>query len=514
MIKVDEQEVMRREFYLEGKSIRQIAREHRHSRETVKQALVDPSVRKYQLKQERKRPVMGSHEAVVEAWLREDQRRPVKQRHTAHRIFERLRDEHGYGGAESTVRQWVRVRKLGLGMERAESYVPLVYAAGQDAQVDFGEAEVVLNSVVWKVQYLVMVLCYSTLPFVMAFPHQRQEAFFEGHAAAFAWFGGVPRRIWYDNLKPAVQRILEGHKRQEQEAFVSLRSYYLFESRFCTPGEGHEKGLVEAMVGQVRRNFMTPRPEATDWGSLNVQLLARCEAEKIRCRYGETQTIGDRWAEERTSLLPLPATPFAACVQTLAQVNKLRLVAFDGNTYSVPLPAGVPQQRVLVQGYVHRVVLSWQGAVLAEHPRCYGKGQEIINPLHYLDLLEQRPRAFDHAKPIQEWRGRWPSVYEDYLAALRLRLAENEAVRRFVQVLRLHETHPAPAVAEAVRQALTLDCFHPDSVRHLLLVGQDASPAAVRLDLAEHPHLLQAPVVAPELSRYNQLFVAEVCDGN
>ncbi len=509
MLKVDDKETLRRKFYIDGQSMRQIARENHCGRETVKRALLDPAPSEYHLSAPRPCPVMGPYQVVVDGWLQEDQQRPRKQRHTAHRIYERLCGEHQFQGAESTVRRFVEQRKAQLGLVPGAVFIPLAFGPGQDAQADFGEAQVILAGTQVTVQYLVMALCYSTLPFVMAFPHQRQEAFFEAHVAAFQFFGGVPRRIWYDNLTQAVQKVLAGHNRREQQAFTALRSYHLFESRFCTPGEGHEKGLVEALVGQTRRNFMVPLPVAADWADLNAQLLAHCEQAKQQRRHGASQTIGERWLAERAALLPLPATPFETCVQTVAKINSERLVAFDGNAYSVPLNPSQAQAGVLVKGFVHRVVITRQGQVLAEHVRCYGKGQQILDPLHYLDLLEQRPGAFEHAKPLCQWRPAWPPVYERYLRELRLRLDEGEAVRRFVQVLRLHADFAAEDVAQALAQALDAQCFHPDGVRYLLLVQHDPPPSAMRLDLSAAPALCQAPIQAPDLGRYNQLMAQE-----
>jgi transposase len=511
MIQVDEKEQMRRAFYLEDKTIRQIARERHHSRDTVKEALTDPSSSEYDLQGSRDCPVMGSYQETIDRWLLGDQKRPRKQRHTAHRIYERLRDEHQFQGSESTVRRFVRLRKEALQIGRPDVFIPLEFGPGQDGQADFGEAKVIIAGEQLVAQYLVMVLCYSTLPFVMAFPHQRQEAFFEGHVAAFEFFGGAPRRIWYDNLSQAVQQVLEGHNRKEQQAFVSLRSRYLFDSRFCTPGQGHEKGLVENQVGYVRRNFMVPFPEADTWAELNAQLLARCERMKGQRRRGEQQTIGERWAEERPFLLPLPATPFECCIYAPAQANQESLVPFDGNAYSVPTIYG--HRKVMVKGFVHRVVISFQNNTIAEHPRCYGKGQEILDPLHYLDLLQQRPYAFEHAKALRRWRPTWPPVYEHYLAQLRLRLEESEAVRRFVQVLKLHEDFPAEEIALAVRQALEVSCFHAEGVRTLLLVQHDPPPVSVQLDLGIWPSLPKFQVILPDLQQYNQLLVQEGYDG-
>jgi transposase len=506
MITVDEKEVLRRKVLIEGRSIRLVAREKGCSREAVKRALLDPSPSVYHMSEARKCPVMDPFREVIDNWLLEDRHRPAKQRHTAHRIYERLRGApYNFQGAEPTVRRFVRERKAALGIDQPEAFIPLEFGPGQDAQFDFGEAQVIIAGEQLTAQYMVMTLCYSTLPFVMAFPHQRQEALFEGHGAAFQFFGGVPRRIWYDNLTQAVQRVLEGRKRQEQQAFTTLRSHHLFEARFCTPGQGHEKGLVEALVGQTRRNFMVPLPEAGSWAELNAYFRDCCEHEKQHRRHGASQTIGERWAEERPSLLPLPGKLFEACVQVISHVNKERMVPFDGNAYSVPLNPGNPRINVVVKAFVHRVVISYQGQDVAAHARCYGKGQEILDPLHYLDLLEDRPRAFEYAKPIRRWRDQWPPVYERYLAKLRQRLDDAQAVRRFVQVLRLHAEFPAADLERAVQRALDAECFNADGVRHLLLVQDDPPPVPIMLDHTERPELYQMPVLAPDLARYNQL---------
>ena len=476
MITVDEKEVLRRKVLVDGLSIREVARQNGCSRETVKRALLDPSPSVYHMSAGRKCPVMDPFREVIDSWLREDRDQPAKQRHTAHRIYDRLRAEpYNFQGGEPTVRRFVRERKAALGIDQPQAFIPLEFGPGQDAQFDFGEAQVIIAGQQLTAQYMVLTLCYSTLPFVMAFPHQRQEALFEGHVAAFQFFGGVPLHIWYDNLTR----------------------------------QGHEKGLVENLVGQTRRNFMVPLPHASGWAELNAYLRDCCEHEKQHRRYGETQTIGERWGEERQSLLPLPGKPFEACVQVISHVNKERMVSFDGNAYSVPLNPGDPRITVVVKAFVHRVVISHQGQDVAEHLRCYGKGQEILDPLHYLDLLEDRPRAFEHAKPIRHWREQWPPVYERYLAQLRQRLEEAQAVRRFVQVLRLHGEFPATDIERAVQRALDAECFSADSVHHLLLVQDDPPPATVTLDLAERPELYQMPVAAPDLARYNKLMAQE-----
>jgi transposase len=210
--------------------------------------------------------VLEAVKAVIDHWLGEDRHKPPKQRHTAKRIHERLVQEYGFAGAESTVRRYVGQRRKEM---RTQVFVPLVYEPGGIAQVDFGEAQVILAGELVTAQLFCLRLGYSKLPFVTALPSQAQEAFLEGHVRAFAFLGGVPHVLVYDNLKVAVKRILEGSSREEQTAFVAFRSHYLFESRFCNPAQAHEKGLVEGLVGYARRNWLVPTPAFASWEALN-----------------------------------------------------------------------------------------------------------------------------------------------------------------------------------------------------------------------------------------------------
>ena len=268
MITVEDKEEIRRLFYLEHKGIQWIARTLGHSRKTVRKALADASPPVYQRQEPKPSPKMSPFVPQIEQWLAEDLNNPPKQHLTARRIYELLQAQPDFEAAESTVRRFVRLRRRAL--HPPEVFIPLAYEPGLDAQCDFGEAQFFLEEVQVKAVLFCLRLCYSKQCFVMAFPHQRQEAFFEGHGAAFRFFQGVPRRIWYDNLKAAVQRVLTGHDRQEQSAFVGLRSHYLFESRFCSPGEAHEKGLIENLVGYARRNFMVPLPQVKSWAATSI----------------------------------------------------------------------------------------------------------------------------------------------------------------------------------------------------------------------------------------------------
>ena len=331
MLKVDQREQIRRAYFIEGKSIRQIAREGHHDRGTVRKALRDAGPPHYTLSQPRARPRLDPFLHLIDQWLREDQARPPKQRHTARRVYHRLVAEHNFPGGESTVRKYIRQHRPKV----PSLFIPLAYQPGQDAQLDFGEALVMMRGRPLQVQLLVVRLCFSKVPFLMAFPHQRQEALFEGHKEAFTFFGGVPRHIWYDHLSQAIRPSLAGRKPQEQEAFIAFRSHYLFASRFCTAGEAHEKGLVENLVGYARRNFLVPVPEVNSFQELNHFLRECCLAEAQRRLRGESATIDELWGQERPQLLPLPEHPFPCCRTVPVQPNRLSLVTFETNRYSV-----------------------------------------------------------------------------------------------------------------------------------------------------------------------------------
>ena len=354
---------------------------------TVRKALASAEPAAYTLQTPRPAPVLGPYHERIAALLAENATLPRKQRYTAHRIYVLLQAE-GYPGAESTLRGYVA--QLRAAQRRQAVYLPLEFEPGQDAQVDWGEAEVILQGQVVTVQLFVLRLCYSRRTFVMAFPAQTQEAFFAGHVAAFAFLGGVPQRLSYDNLKAAVQRVLQGHTRQEQERFVIFRSHYLFESFFCNVGQGHEKGGVESAVGYSRRNFCVPRPEATSYAALNAQLQALCAAEDTRQVAGQPQTIGAAWAQERPHLRPLPTHAFDCCVVRNVILNPYGQVTFVTNRYSVP--AEEAQRQLTLKAYPFEIVILNAQREIARHPRCYDREQIILDPLHYLSLARTTPR--------------------------------------------------------------------------------------------------------------------------
>jgi len=489
---------VRRAVRVEGKSQRAVAREYGLSRETVRKMLQYAVPPGYQRQQPIKRPKLGPWLGVIDAILDDDKQRPVKQRHTAKRIFERLKEEHGFTGGYTIVKDYVRAATL----RGQEVFVPLVHPAGE-AQVDFGEALVVIAGVERKAHYLAMDLPHSDDCFVVAFPAETTEAFLEGHVRAFAYFGGVPTRILYDNTKIAVAKILGGEQRQRTRSFSELQSYYLFADKFGRPARGNDKGKVEGLVGYARRNFMVPIPRASSWEELNLHLEAGCRKRRERLLRGHTETIGERFERDRAALLPLPAAPYEACEKISARVSSLSLVRYRSNDYSVPTEYG--HRQVWVKGYVHEVVIACGSEVIARHQRSYERETVVFDPLHYLALLEQKTRALDQAAPLVGWQ--LPECFAELRRLLEARLKKHGS-REYVQVLRLLETFDIAEVSYAVEQALRLGAISFDAVRHLLLCRIERRPP--RLDMENWPHLPLAEVRTTQAADYMTLLV-EAC---
>jgi transposase len=489
---------VRRAVRVEGKSQRAVAREFGLSRETVRKMLQYAVPPGYQRQQPIKRPKLGPWLGVIDAILNDDKQRPPKQRHTSKRIFERLKEEHGFTGGYTIVKDYVRTTTL----RGQEMFVPLVHPAGE-AQVDFGEALVVIAGVEQKVHYLVMDMPQSDDCFVAAFPAETTEAFLEGHVRAFAYFGGVPTRILYDNTKIAVAKILGGEERQRTRYFSELQSYYLFADKFGRPGKGNDKGKVEGLVGYARRNFMVPIPRVASWQELNAHLEQQCRKRRERRLRGHSETIGERFERDRAALLPLPAAPYEACEKISTRVSSLSLVRYRSNDYSVPTQYG--HRQVWVKGYVHEVVIAAGSEVIARHERSYEREVVVFDPLHYLALLEQKTRALDQAAPLAGWQ--LPESFVQLRRLLEARLRKHGS-REYVQVLRLLETFNIVEVTLAIEDALQLGTISFDAVRHLLLCRIERRPP--RLDMENYPHLPLAQVRTTQAADYMTL-LAEAC---
>jgi transposase len=502
MKKVEDYEVIRRAYFIEQLSIRAIRRKMGYDRDTIRKAIVQSAPQSYQLKQPREAPVLGPFKEKINQLLNESDKQRRKQRYTAHRIYELVVEQVGYAGSEGAVHNYVSSeRKKRKG--KKDSYLPLEFDPGMDAQVDWMEAEVILGGVRQIVQFFILHLNYSKVRFVMAFPFQKQEAFFEAHIGAFHFIGGIPRRLTYDNLKTAVYQILEGHNRREQESFKRFRSHYLFESFYCNPAQGHEKGGVENDVGYIQRNFLTPLLEVASYAELNVLLLEKCTKNVQRKVRGKEEPVAQLWEEEKPIFLPLPEVDFHACSSHLAHPNAYSQVEFETNRYSVPVERR--NDALILEAYPFHLRILSESGVVCEHPRCFGREQDVIDPLHYLPLLEERPGAFEHAIPVRRWRKEWPPEYEQLLSDLRQRWPEGRGVREFIAVLKLHREYPRDLVEQAVQSAVRLGASHLDGVRLCLRQDLEQHPLLPPIDLNNHPKLATVGNQPLDLGQYNRL---------
>jgi transposase len=478
---------------IEGLSQREAARRFGLHRNTVRKMLAFSVPPGYRRSKPPTRPKLDPFTPVIDRILETDRCAPPKQRHTAKRIYERLRAEHGYAGGYTTVKTYVREQQA----RAQEVFVPLVHPPGH-AQVDFGEAVAVIGGVRQAIHFFCLDLPHSDAGFVKAYPAERTEAFLDGHIAAFSFLGGVPRSILYDNTKLAVARILGDGRRQRTRSFAELQSHDLFRDRFGRPGKGNDKGKVEGLVGYARRNFLVPIPEAPSFAALNAHLEQRCLARLDDRLRGHTQSIGERLERDLEDLQRLPASPYDACDRRPARVSSLSLVRYNRNDYSVPTAYG--HRPVLVKGYVEEVVIACGVEIIARHPRSYGREDFIFEPRHYLALLERKIGALDQAAPLQGWD--LPDAFGTLRRLLEARMGKN-GKREYVQVLRLLETFRLEDVHAAVREALRLGALGFDAVKHLVLCRIERRPP--KLDLTVYPYLPRVAVATTSAKAYMAL---------
>jgi transposase len=466
--RVEQFEVIRRQHRDEGAGIRELARRHGVHRRTVRQALecAVPPARKTP---ERQAPALGPHEATVRQWLVADLTAPPKQRHTARRVWQRLRDERGAMVAESTVRALVARVRAELARDTGKVTVPQEHAPGEEAEVDFGEFRAHVAEVLVRLWLFVMRLSWSGRGFAVAFSHQAQEAFFEGHVRAFAHFGGVPAgRIRYDNLKPAVTRILLGRDRVENERFIALRSHYGFDSFFCEPGiqGAHEKGGVEGEVGRFRRAHLVPVPRVACLAELNQLIATRIAVEDARRIAHRAETVAQAFTVERARLHPLPAEPFDPARLLSAKVDTKARVWVLQSWYSVPVRLAGRRVQVRLGAQELEVLDPASGRVVAVHQRSLHKHTQDLVLDHYLEVLARKPGALGGAAALKQAReqGVFTATHDRFWTAARHARGDGAGTRALVEVLLLHRTLPAEAVGAGIDAALGVGSTDPELV--------------------------------------------------
>ena len=495
MLKVSQYDYIRTAHRVYGKSIKQISRETGHSKNTIRRAL-KREYSNYKSRQQQPYPVLGSYLTIIDRWLKEDKDRPAKQRHTATRIVQRLKKEHGYAGGLSTAYRYVREAKLRIGIGRQRAFIPLEIENLGEAEVDWGTAHAILNGIQTKIKFFCMRSKYSGKHFVRLYPCERQQAFFDAHVKAFSYFGGVFPVLIYDNLTTAVQKVLKGKKRIKQENFSKFHAYYNFTPRFCNVAAGHEKGGVEGIVGFSRRNYMVPVPQARSLEELNEKILAEClayGAHKIKNRPG---TVDELFVEEKEKLLPLPPEGFSNIVISDGKSDKYSTVIVDKNRYSVPTEYAQLKLKVLL--FTEKVKIYWDNKQIADHKRLYGSNQWCLNPDHYLDLIQRRPQAFESARPIKQWRKVWPESLENLLERFCEKQGQTAGVKDFISVLMFYRDHSQSDVEDAVEKALKANLSTSDGVKSVLSYPktQEAKP---------EPLVQWNRLPAPNMAVYGQL---------
>lgn len=498
-------EQIRREYEHGVGTIKGVARKLGVHRRMVREAIANavPRERKAAV---RERPKLGAAREFIEGILEADRKAPRKQRHTAHRIWVRVRQEMpGVEVAESTVRRYVRERKREMGLSSGETFVPQSYRWGREAQVDWYEAWAEVGGERQKLFIFCMRSMASGGSFHLAYPHATQQAFLEAHESAFHHFGGTFEILRYDNLTSAVKKILRGHQREETERFLAFRSHWGFESDFCNPARGNEKGGVEGEQGYFRRNHLVPLPEAGDLEQLNQLLRAASKEEEQRVIAGRAVAIGAAMAIEREHLRRLAEEGFDLAAVSFPVVNHSGTVNVLTNFYSAPLPPGT---RVEAKTYAAYVEIWREGRRVARHERCYSRQQKVLNLEHYLDVLVKKPGALAGSMPLEQWRaqGRWPESFDRFWDNLRQRRGRQDGTRDMIDVLLLGREHGYEPLRRAVERALALGGSDVAMIRYLL--EMERTERRVPVAALEVGWLSQYERPQPNLQDYDRLLTA------
>jgi transposase len=496
MVRVDEYARVRHAHRVENLSIRELARRFHHSRRKIRAILGQPEPKPYQRCE--LSSVLDPFKSVIDALVQADADAPPKQRHTAAKIFRRLQAEHDYTGSYERVRLYL----CGQQRRARETFIPLDHDPGQRLEADFGHIHVCFPEGRRLVPVLVVTWSYSNCPFVLALPSERTEAILHGLVEAFAFFGCVPREVWWDNPKTVAPGLFAGRERQVNERYQALASHYTFAPLFCMVRRPQEKPRVEGRVRHLQRDWATPVPEVHDLAALNVHLRACCLRDRERTQAGQSESIGQRFTRDHDQALSLPSGSFDPCVYAPAKVDKYQTVRYETNRYSVPRAAAF--QTVTVKAYVERIDVVLGRHVIASHPRTYGRHEQVLDPEHYLERLERRPAALDHANVFRRWQ--LPAVFGELRTALEGQHGPSSGAKHYIRVLQLLREHAVEEVQRAIEQSRTEAGFDIEALlQRVRRQGTGSAGAAASLDLSCQSAAVRAVQVSlPDVSKFNQ----------
>lgn len=497
MLKVDTIKDVRIAHFVEGKGIREICRQFKLARNTVRTIIRTGKIDQAYERNDQPRPKLGAFVDRLVDLLKEDESKPVKHRRRAQILFEQLQRE-GYDGGYDTVRRYITSWKREAGKAPAKAFIPLEYDPGDAFQFDWSYEQVELGGVPVEVKIAQFRLCHSRKPFCIAYTRESLEMVLDAHSRAFEFFGGVCRRGIYDNLKTVVTKVLIGKDRVFNRRFQNLASYYLFDPVACTPAAGWEKGQVENQVGVVRHRFFATRRRFASLEELNEWLAGECRTYAAGTKHPELKdrSIDQVFAEEKRHLLALPVSPFDGYQGNAARVTSQLLVSFDRNRYSVNAVA--VGKTVEVRAYASRIIVVMNGETVAVHKRHLGRDKVIYDPWHYLSVLEQKPGALRNGAPFKEWN------LPDAMKEMRILLeGRPDGDRQFVAILSVVKRYGLEAVADACKQALSDRTISSDVILTVLSRQHDEPQPEQVAPSAQLPLLTMVPVV--DCYRYNRL---------
>ena len=504
MTKVDKIKDVRQLRFVEGVPIREICRRVQLARNTVKRILRSNKTEYTYQRTNTYQPVTGSIQNILKEWIKEDLAKKKKHRRTATRIFEILRNEHGYVGSYVGIAKKVREIRDEEKKPDNEAYIPLIFSPGEAFQFDWGEMPAYINGELVTLQLAVILLCHSRHFYLRAYRCQKQELMLDAQQRAFEHFGGVCKRGIYDNLTTAVKKILKGHHRNLQEKFVRFCSHYLFEPNFCSPAKGNEKGRVENKIGYVRRNFFIPIPNYNSIEELNDRLISFSIGQSRAKKHPELRdkTCYEVYEKERDLLIQLPGYNFECSRTQHATVTPLCTAAFDNNKYSVPLE--FKDKIVLVKGGAEEVSLVYDGKEIARHKRLYGFMQHSLNPYHYLSVLARKPGAFRNGLPFRNWL--LPAIFNEYRQLLSEKYEDSDLY--FAKTLVLLKDWPLVEVIEAIKKSISLGILGDSYILRLLRQKDDPvvekEYISIRIELERYTAKQREPDYYDEVLRFRK----------